>query len=96
VEGAVPARPGASATPLLPTQCRDTTPRTRAQAGVGVETRWLAECGGLLGERVGVRDAGPTGTVVRVVFRDGRVVERLLLASDPWLTIPSSVGRGAR
>jgi hydrogenase/urease accessory protein HupE len=86
--------PGTSATPILPASCRDVTPRERIDDAVGIQTHWLVECGSesVLGARVGVRDAGPTGTVVRVAFRDGRVVERLLLPSDAWLTIPPVVG----
>ena len=81
--------PGTAASPRLPPGCREVSPRERSADGVGVRTRWAVACEAptLVGQRIGFEGAGPAGVVVRIVFRDGRVVERLVQDSDPWLTI---------
>ena len=86
--------PGTVARPVLPPGCRDASPQERSADGLGVRTRWTIACDAptLVGARVGVEAVGPAGAVVRAVLRDGRVVERLLLASDPWLVVPAAEG----
>src|SRR5262245_25874878 len=80
VEWRVPALavPGLRATPVLPAACRDASAHETSSDGARIDTRWRVACDGpLVGGRVGVRDVGPAGAVVRVVFRDGRVAQRL-------------------
>jgi hydrogenase/urease accessory protein HupE len=84
--------PGTAPAPVLPPRCRDATPHESVSDGVGVRTSWRVECGegSLVGERVGVHDPGPAGAVVRVVLRDGRVAQRLVLPPDVMFTIPAA------
>jgi len=92
VEWRVPVArvPRAAAVPLLPARCRDASPRESAGDGVAVRTRWTADCGDGLGpgDTIGVRDVEPAGAVVRVVFPDGRVSQRLVLPAEPSFTVP--------
>ena len=83
--------PGPPAMPVLPSGCRETTPRERFADLLGVRWRWTVACAGstLVGAQVGIESPGPAGVVVRIVLRDGRVVERLLRAADPWFTVPA-------
>src|SRR4029077_7918147 len=69
---------GAELVPVLPARCRPAAPRTVAEEGSGVWTRWAVECGapGLVGERIGVGGPGglALGALVRVTLADGRPV----------------------
>lgn len=83
---------GTAPEPVLPSRCRPVTPPTAVPDATGVLVRWTVACGpgSLVGERVGVaglrRDA--PGAVVRVEVADGRVVEGVVFAGEPSLTIP--------
>ena len=85
-----PRGPGLS--PLLPARCHPVSGRTTSEEGAGLWTRWMVDCGPgeIVGERVGVTGAASTGVtaLVRVTLADGRLVQGIVSAADPVLTIP--------
>src|SRR5262245_611856 len=97
VDWKVPAaRPSrATPTPVLPPRCRDASPRAAVLDGSAVRTRWTVTCDTDLapGDTIGIRDIDPAGAVVRLVFADGRVAERLALPAAPTFTVPAATGR---
>ena len=96
VEWKVPAAraPGASAAPLLPPRCRDVAQREVVLDPLAARTRWAVECERELGagDTIGVRDVEAAGAVVRLVRRDGRVSQRLVLPADPSFVVPPDAG----
>ena len=83
---------GAELLPVLPARCQPAGPRTVAEEGGGVWTRWAVECGapGLVGERIGVTGPGSLalGAIVRVTLADGRLVQGVLSPTRPYLIVP--------
>jgi hydrogenase/urease accessory protein HupE len=82
---------GAAPEPVLPSRCRPLGPQTRTVEDTGVRTRWTVACGpdGLVGERIGVEGLDVIGTLVRVALIDGRVVQGIVSAARPFLTVPA-------
>jgi len=64
-----------------------------------VSLRWTVDCGpqGLVGRDVAVEGLGPVriDVLVRIALPDGRVVNRVLRADDPRLTVPARASRPA-
>ncbi len=80
---------GTALAPALPAACRTLDPPTTAEEGDGLVTRWTAHCGALIGAAVGIEGlSGPLAGLVRVVLADGRVVQAVLSAGRPPLTVP--------
>jgi hydrogenase/urease accessory protein HupE len=83
---------GADLQPVLPARCHPVGPRTVAEEGGGVWTRWAVDCGpgGLVGEAIAVRGPGSLalGALVRVTLADGRLVQGVLSPTHPFLTVP--------
>jgi hydrogenase/urease accessory protein HupE len=90
---------GAPVQPVLPRHCADLAPARPSEDAIGVTLRWRIDCGagGLVGERVGVEGlaASRTEALVRLVLRDGRVVQRVLRAGEPFVTVPARPERRA-
>jgi hydrogenase/urease accessory protein HupE len=81
---------GVSAEPDLPRACRGLEPPATATEGAGLVTRWTARCGPLRGARIGIRGlADPLVGVVRVVLANGVVVQGVVSAREPGLTVPA-------
>lgn len=82
--------PGPGPVPVLPAGCLDAGPHSASVEGTAIRERWTLACepDALTGARVGARDLGPAGMVVRVVRRDGRIIRRLVLPADPLFVIP--------
>jgi hydrogenase/urease accessory protein HupE len=83
---------GADPTPVLPVRCHPLGRRTVTEEGGGVWTRWTVDCGvgGLVGEQFGLAGAASYAltALVRVTLADGRVVQGIVSAASPVLTIP--------
>ncbi len=82
---------GAALEPALPPDCVAETPPANTAATDSITTRWTAHCpGGLVGREVGVDGlaTGKTDALVRIMLADGRVVQGVLRAGEPRLTIP--------
>ena len=80
---------GTSLAPVLPAGCHAADQATTSEEGSGLVTRWMAQCGELVGARVGIDGlSGPLAGLVRVVLADGRVVQVVLSAGDASLTVP--------
>jgi hydrogenase/urease accessory protein HupE len=84
--------PGPPPEPVLPLRCHPTSPRVESVEDTGLRTRWTVDCGAgtLTGEQIGVTglDAVTIAAVIRVVLADGRVVQGVVTAGRPLLTIP--------
>ncbi len=80
---------GTALGPALPAGCRTVEPPTTREEGSGLVTRWTAQCGALIGSRVGIDGlSAPLAGVVRVVLADGRVVQGVLSAGAASLIVP--------
>jgi hydrogenase/urease accessory protein HupE len=83
---------GTELSPMLPSRCRTLDTPAISEEGGGVWTRWVADCGAgsLVGERLGITGDGRTGVgaIVRVTLADGRLVEGVVTAARPLLTVP--------
>ncbi len=89
--------PGSNVEPVLPSSCRALTPPIRIDGTNSVTTRWSVSCEprSLVGRRIGVDGLGGAriDALVRISLADGRVVQRVLRASEPFMTVPESDGR---
>src|SRR5262245_245107 len=80
---------GTAPAPALPATCSGLDTPTTVQEGTGVVTRWTAQCGNLVGARVGIEGlADPLAGVVRVVLGDGVATQAVLTAGAPSITVP--------
>jgi len=83
---------GSRVEPLLPETCRPVGPSHSAREGSGWLSQWRVDCGsgGLAGRRLGVSglSSGGTNAIVRVVGRNGEVMQGLLTAGEPLFEIP--------
>lgn len=90
---------GAEPAPILPETCRQTSEPRAEQDDLSFELRWTIDCGapGLVGRRVGVEGLAQAGTValVRLAWTDGRRLERVVTAQQPWLEVPERPTRSA-
>lgn len=84
--------PGASAEPVLPAWCRQITGPVFAADELSVRQRWTADCGsrGLVGGQVGVSalETMKSGAFVRIVKSDGSLIQGIVSADRPLLTVP--------
>jgi hydrogenase/urease accessory protein HupE len=84
---------GTALAPALPPACRALEEAASDEAGDGLVTRWTAHCGPLVGARIGVDGlSGPLVGLVRIVLGDGRVVQAVVSARQPFLTVPERPG----
>jgi hydrogenase/urease accessory protein HupE len=80
---------GTAPEPALPAACHALDQPTTDEEGAGLVTRWTARCGPLIGARVGIDGlSDPLAGVARVVLADGRVVQAVLSAREPSLSVP--------
>jgi hypothetical protein len=90
-----PARrvPGVETRPMLPPRCRPVAAPEVSGDADRIVSRWTAECGpdGLVGRRVSVTQLAESRSdvLVRVLARDGRVVQGVLTADLPEFTVPA-------
>jgi len=84
--------PGARIAPRLPDGCAPLTePTVERGDGARLVSRWRVACGqSLVGRAVGVDglDTGKIDALVRVVLADGRLVQGIVRAGAPALTVP--------
>lgn len=85
--------PEATAEPVLPTWCRALGGPVLAADDLSVRRRWTVDCGprGLVGGEVGV-DALQTmksGAFVRITKADGSLIQGIVTADRPLLTVPA-------
>ena len=82
--------------PVLPRRCAQTGLAEVRQGDPWSEARWRLDCGGrsLIGERIGVEglERGQTDALLRIHLADGRLVQAVLRADAPELTVPSGTG----
>lgn len=89
---------GARVTPELPVGCMPLAAPRSALRGAARRTRWSVACpGGLVGATLAVAGLDTAGhdALVRVRLADGRLVQRLLTAEEPRMTIPARPTAGA-
>ena len=83
---------GSRLEPVLPELCRPLGEMHSSRQGTGWLTRWQMQCGseGLAGQRLGVKglSTSRTSAIVRVVRRDGEVIQALIDAGQPLFEIP--------
>ena len=83
---------GLDPAPKLPPSCRPLGPPLNVPDDNAVRLRWTVDCGpdGLLGQPVGVVGMGDAelAALVRVTLADGRVIEGVVTAAKPILTLP--------
>ena len=90
-----PARrvPGVVMRVVLPPRCRPAAPSAVSEEVERIVTRWSVDCGpgDLVGERVSVTDLAEARSevLVRIVYGDGRLVQTVLTADVPELTVPA-------
>lgn len=79
--------------PVLPRRCTQIGRAEVRQGDPWSEARWRLDCGGrsLIGERIGVAGlaTGQTDALLRIHLADGRLVQAVLRADAPELTVPS-------
>ncbi len=89
--------PGSNVEPVLPSSCRALTPPTLIEGTNSVTTRWSVSCEprSLVGQRIGVAGLARAkiDALLRISLADGRVVQRVLRASEPFVTVPQRDGR---
>jgi len=85
--------PGADIRPVLPAQCAVTGSEQIDEDSDSVTAHWSVDCGGasLIGMRVGVEGLGlaKTDTLLHVELADGRAIDSVIRAREPYLTIPT-------
>ena len=83
--------PGTDLRPELPAHCRSVSEGTANEAGDSITTEWTVDCRpqGLLGQRLGVAGlaGGRTDALIRVALADGRVVQAVARASEPFVVV---------
>jgi hypothetical protein len=83
--------PGTNLRPELPAHCRSVSQGTANETGDSITTEWSVDCRpqGLVGQRLGVAGlAGArTDALLRVALGDGRVVQAVARASEPFVVV---------
>ena len=83
--------PGTDLRPELPAHCRSVSEGTANEAGDSITTEWTVDCRpqGLVGQRLGVAGlaGGRTDALIRVALADGRVVQAVARASEPFVIV---------
>jgi hydrogenase/urease accessory protein HupE len=88
--------PGARIVPRLPEGCTPLSEVAIHEEGARIVSEWRVDCGGpLVGREVGVEglETGKIDALVRVVLADGRLVQGIVRAGEPVLTVPARPGR---
>ena len=89
--------PGSNVQPVLPSSCRALTSPTLIEGTNSLTTRWSVSCEprSLVGQRIGVDGLARAkiDALLRISLADGRVVQRVLRASKPFMTVPQRDGR---
>ncbi len=84
--------PGADLRPTLPTDCSVASPAELSQDSDSVTARWSVDCGpaGLVDRQIGVEGLGASKTdaLLHVELADGRVIDTVLRAREPFFTVP--------
>ena len=84
--------PGAQLVPVLPTECKLTVPATLSEDADSVTARWEVDCTpiALVGHRIGIEGLGVarTDALLHVDLADGRSIDTVLRASEPFFTVP--------
>lgn len=82
--------------PVLPDKCHELSLPVVSESSQSLTRRWRMDCGALslTGERIGVEglDTRKTDALVRVQLADGRLIQSVLRANQPFLTIPERTG----
>ncbi|TDJ07902.1 MAG: HupE/UreJ family protein [Deltaproteobacteria bacterium] len=88
--------PGSNVQPVLPSSCRAITSPTLIEGTNSMTTRWSVSCEprSLVGQRIGVEGLARAkiDALLRISLADGRVVLRVLRASEPFVTVPERDG----
>jgi hydrogenase/urease accessory protein HupE len=83
--------PGTDLRPELPAHCRSVSEGTVNEAADSITTEWTVDCRprGLVGQRLGVAGlaGGRTDALIRVALADGRVVQAVARASEPFVIV---------
>ena len=85
--------PGVDLRPVLPPECPPTSPPTAVGEADGdsAVTRWTVDCGsaGLVGKVIGLEGLGAakTDALLRIELADGRAVDTILRAREPFFTV---------
>ena len=83
--------PGAELRPVLPPHCRAVSEASVTEGGDSLTTGWTVDCRpqGLVGQRLGVEGlaGGRTDALIRVALTDGRVVQAVARASEPFVVV---------
>jgi len=83
--------PGTELRPQLPAHCRAVSQGTANEAGDSITTEWTVDCRpqGLVGQRLGVTGlaAARTDALIRLALADGRVVQAVARASEPFVVV---------
>lgn len=78
--------------PVLPPPCHPIGRRLERDPDLNLVVHWTVDCGsgGLAGGRISIEGLAniDATALVRVVLADGRVVDGVLRASDPFLLVP--------
>lgn len=82
--------------PILPDRCSEFSPPSLSETGQSLTRRWRMACGSrsLVGERIGVAglEVRKTDALVRVQLADGRLIQTVVRANQPFLTLPEQTG----
>jgi hydrogenase/urease accessory protein HupE len=80
---------GTAPAPALPAGCTALDAPTTVPEGTGLVTRWTAQCGNLVGAQIGIEGlTDPLAGVVRVAMDTGEVMQAVVTAGAPSLTVP--------
>jgi hydrogenase/urease accessory protein HupE len=83
--------PGTDLRPELPAHCRSVSEAAEEEAGDSITTEWTVDCRprGVVGQRLGVEGlaAARTDALIRLALADGRVVQAVARASEPFVVI---------
>jgi len=82
---------GSDAEPVLPPDCRPTTPPSSIDDADSLVVRWEVRCAhGLVGQSIAIGGLGPAGidALVRVILADGRAVRGVVRAGAPRFVVP--------
>jgi hydrogenase/urease accessory protein HupE len=89
--------PGSEIRPVLPPECTPTTEEQISEDSESVTARWRVDCRGasVVGLRVGVDGLAlaKTDALLHVELPDGRTIDTVLRASEPFLSVPAPEDR---
>jgi len=89
--------PGTDVRPVLPPGCTPTTQADVSEDAESITARWRVDCAGasIVGLRVGIDGlaAAKTDVLLHVELADGRSIDTVLRASEPFLAVPAPEDR---